>query len=166
VSTAVKIFNHIDAPKKEGVYHRLICLTGENKGKAYFLLGNRVVMGRSETTDIMISDIKSSREHAEIIKVGSSFIITDLGSQNGVIVNDLKIKQHTLSNGDKIIIGKTVYKFSKVEVKATKNLKIATNSMSNDVEENDSESPEIGKPNKKINVIILILIIGVVFFFC
>ncbi|MBD66733.1 MAG: hypothetical protein CME62_16115 [Halobacteriovoraceae bacterium] len=118
MSQAVKIYKHFQTPKASGVYHRLICLTGEKKGNAYFILDKkRVVLGRSETADIKVVDLKSSREHAEIIQVGDDFILTDLGSQNGIVVNDLKVKQHVLSDGDKIIIGKTVYKFSKIEVK-------------------------------------------------
>ena len=49
------------------------------------------------------SDIKSSREHAEIAQVGKDYNVTDLESQNSVVVNDLKIKQHTLNEGDKVI---------------------------------------------------------------
>lgn len=119
MSNAVKIYKHFETPKKPGVYYRLVCLTGENKGKAYFLLGKRIVLGRSEKCDVTILDIKSSREHAEIIMVGKDYILTDLGSQNGIVINDLKIKQHALSNGDKVIVGKTVYKFSKITVKDT-----------------------------------------------
>ncbi|MAZ49087.1 MAG: hypothetical protein CME65_11025 [Halobacteriovoraceae bacterium] len=117
MAAAVQIFNHIDTPKEPGTYHRLVCLTGKGKGRAYFITGKRVVIGRSEEADITILDMKSSREHAEIVNLGRSFVITDLGSQNGIIVNDLKVKQHNLSHGDKIIIGKTVFKFSRIEVK-------------------------------------------------
>ncbi|MEX1099361.1 MAG: FHA domain-containing protein [Bacteriovoracaceae bacterium] len=118
MSSAVKILKHFELPKEAGAHHRLVCLTGKNKGLAYFLTGKRVVLGRTEKADIRVHDIKSSREHAEIIRVGKDYVITDLGSQNGVIVNDLKIKQHILNPNDKIIIGKTVYKFNQVEVKA------------------------------------------------
>lgn len=120
MSNAVKILKHLETPKAPGVYHRLVCLTGENKGKAYYFIAKRVVMGRSENCDITIADIKSSREHAEIITVGNDYILTDLGSQNGIIVNDLKVKQHPLVDGDKVIVGKTVYKFSKIEVAGSK----------------------------------------------
>ena len=117
MGNAVKILKHFEAPKEEGVYYRLVCLTGNNKGQAYFLLGKRAVMGRSDKADIRVLDIKSSREHAEIIKVGRDFVLTDLGSQNGIVINDLKIKQHVLNEGDKVIIGQTVYKFNRIEVK-------------------------------------------------
>ena len=115
--SAVKVYKHFQTPKMPGIYYRLICLTGEKKGVAYFLSdGKRIVLGRSEESDIRIFDLKSSREHAEIVQVGEEWIVTDLGSQNGIIVNDLKIKQHVLQEGDKVIIGKTVFKFSKIKV--------------------------------------------------
>lgn len=118
MSSAVKVFKHFEAPKDAGEYHRLVCLTGKTKGSAYFIMGKRVVLGRSDKADIRVLDIKSSREHCEIAKVGKDYILTDLGSQNGVVVNDLKVKQHVLSEGDRIIIGQTVYKFNRVEVKS------------------------------------------------
>ncbi|MCO4754301.1 MAG: FHA domain-containing protein [Bacteriovoracaceae bacterium] len=117
MSAAVKKLKHFETPKAAGVYYRLVCLTGKNKGLAYYIVGNRVVLGRSEKADVRVHDIKSSREHAEIVKVGKDYMITDLGSQNGVVVNDLKIKQHSLNDDDKVIIGTTVYKFGSVEVK-------------------------------------------------
>lgn len=121
MGNGVKILKHFESPKEPGVYYKLTCLTGKAKGNAYYLLGKRIVMGRSESTDIQILDLKSSREHAEIKRIGSEFIVSDLGSQNGVVVNDLKIKQHALNDGDKIIIGSTVYKFGLTNVVAKKN---------------------------------------------
>ncbi len=120
---AVKILKHYEMPKQKGEYFRLVCLNGKNKGLAYLLAENRVVMGRGEKAHIKVHDLKSSREHAEVVKVGASYVITDLGSQNGVVVNDLKIKQHSLGQDDKIIIGTTVYKFERFEVTEDKEKK-------------------------------------------
>src|SRR5690606_13229349 len=121
----VLVLKHFESPKEAGVYHRLICLTGGNKGESYVLLGNRVVLGRGDRTDIRLTDIKASREHAEITKVGENWVVTDLGSQNGIIVNDKKVVQETLVEGDKLIIGQTVLKFAKVEVSGKKVIKEA-----------------------------------------
>jgi pSer/pThr/pTyr-binding forkhead associated (FHA) protein len=112
----VKITRDLSPPKSEGTYYRLLCLTGQSKGVSYYLQNKRVVMGRGETADIRVLDTKTSREHAELKLVGGSYILTDLGSQNGVVVNDLKVVQHQLEDGDKIIIGQTVYKFSLIHV--------------------------------------------------
>jgi pSer/pThr/pTyr-binding forkhead associated (FHA) protein len=160
VSNAVKIYKHFQTPKSSGVYHRLICLTGDKKGVAYFIMNKqRVVMGRSETADIRVLDLKSSREHAEIIQVGDDYVLTDLGSQNGIIVNDLKIKQHVLSDGDKIIIGKTVYKFSEIEVKEAKE------EIDPDIISEVEEDPEdVARDKKLAKVLIIVLILAFVLF--
>lgn len=112
----VLILKHFESPKEAGVYFRLVCLTGTTKGESYVLIANRIVIGRGDRTDIKIIDTKASREHAEITKVGANWVITDLGSQNGIIVNDKKVTQTDLSEGDKVIVGQTVFKFAKIEV--------------------------------------------------
>lgn len=112
----VLVLKHFESPKEAGVYYRLVCLTGGNKGESYVLIGNRVVIGRGDKVDIKLTDTKASREHAEVAKVGNHWVATDLGSQNGVVVNDRKVTQQQLVEGDKLIIGQTVFKFAKVEV--------------------------------------------------
>jgi pSer/pThr/pTyr-binding forkhead associated (FHA) protein len=161
MSSAIKIFKHFEAPKEAGQYYRLVCLTGKEKGVAYFLIGKRVVLGRSDKADIRILDIKSSREHCEVIKVGKDFVLTDLASQNGVIVNDLKVKQHVLNEGDKVIIGKTVYKFNKIEVKdkAKNELKIAED---NDVEGYEDEELEEKSKLSPILIVIILAAVGII----
>jgi pSer/pThr/pTyr-binding forkhead associated (FHA) protein len=149
MAKAVSIFKHFETPKKAGIYHRLVCLTGKNKGVAYFIMGARAVIGRSEDADIRILDLKSSREHAEIILVGDNYIVTDLGSQNGIVVNDLKITQHVLTNGDKIIIGKTVFKFSRIEVKESPK-KSREREESHEHEETDDEDFSEEQPKNKL----------------
>ena len=103
------------APKNEP--YRLLCMTGQNKGQSYFLTGKRIVMGRGDDVDIQVLDSKSSRHHAELSKVKDQYILTDLHSQNGTFVNGSKISQHSMQNNDKIIIGKTVFKYNFIEIK-------------------------------------------------
>lgn len=114
--TPMKITKNLSTPETAGKYHRVICMTGKNKGLCYYLSDSRVIMGRSNQADIQIFDNQASREHVELSKIGNDYVLTDLGSQNGVVVNDLDVKQHKLKNGDKIIIGTTVYKYSYLEV--------------------------------------------------
>lgn len=149
----VLVLKHFESPKEAGVYYRLICLTGGNKGESYVLLGNRIVIGRSEKADIRLNDTKASREHAEVTKVGNNWVATDLGSQNGIIVNDRKIKQEQLNEGDKLIVGQTVFKFAKVEVTSkTKVIK---------------EDVEDSKPSSKsfLPFLVLLLIFAGLFLF-
>jgi len=114
----VKITNELKNPSEPGTHHRLLCMTGPNKGKVYYLLGKRLIIGRGETADIQIVDTKISREHAELSFADNGYTITDLGAQNGVIVNDTKVKQKKLVDAEKIVIGSTVFKYSLIEVVA------------------------------------------------
>ena len=147
----VLVLKHFESPKEAGVYYRLVCLTGGNKGESYVLMGNRIVIGRGERVDIKLNDTKASREHAEITKVGENWVVTDLGSQNGVVVNEKKITQQALTESDKLIIGQTVFKFAKVEV-ANKSKVI-------------KEADETGKNKTMVPFLILLTIFGMMFLF-
>ena len=166
MSAAVQIYQHFKTPKEPGLYYRLVCLTGDSKGKAFFLMGKRAVMGRSEKCDITLLDLRASREHAEIAKVGAVYILTDLNSKTGVIVNDLKVKQHTLTEGDKIIIGKTVLKFSSIQVNEDASSKAKRTSRSRSYDSYEPEEEEEPK-NKKLTymlgalILFAVLLIGV-----
>jgi len=144
----VLVLKHFESPKEAGVYHRLVCLTGSSKGESYILNGNRIVIGRGDKVDIKINDTKASREHVELSKVGKKWVVTDLGSQNGIIVNDKKVTQQELTEGDKVIVGQTVFKFAKVEVAGKK---VAT------------EDEEESTPKK--NMIPIILMAGLIIYF-
>jgi hypothetical protein len=149
----VLVLKHFESPKEAGVYYRLVCLTGGNKGESYVLLGNRIIVGRSEKADISLNDTKASREHGEITKVGAYWVVTDLGSQNGVVVNDKKITQQQLADGDKVIMGQTVFKFTKVEVTSKNKV----------IHEGNSDK---GAGNKgMIPFVLLLVIFGAVFLF-
>ncbi len=153
MSKSVMVLKHFESPKEAGVYHRLVCLTGSNKGESYVLTGNRIVIGRSEKADIRINDAKASREHAEITKVGETWYATDLGSQNGVVVNEKKITQQSLAEGDKLIVGQTVFKFARVEVSAK-------------ARASKEEAEESQGPNKSfLPFLILIIIFAGLFLF-
>lgn len=142
---AVRMTKNLSSPESAGRYHRLICMTGKNKGVCYYLNGNRVVLGRLGSNDIQILDTQASREHIELIRVNDEYTLTDLKSQNGVMVNDLKVVQHKLKAGDKIIIGSTVYKYSFIEVKANEIVEYE----SEDEDEDEEEEEVVKKPKKK-----------------
>ena len=153
VTANVKISRDIKPPELPGIHYRLLCMTGKNKGLSYYLKGKRLVMGRSDNVDIQVADAKSSREHAELTQVADKYVVTDLGSHNGLIVNDLKISQHTLTDGDKIIIGQTVYKFNKYDI-AEKALQEVDDEDDDDEEwddeDEDEEEEEVkAKPKKE-----------------
>ena len=121
----VRVTTELKNPSDIGVHYRLLCMTGPNKGNVYYLTGKRVVIGRGETADIQIVDTKISREHGELSFSENAYTITDLGAQNGIIVNDHKIKQKKLNDGEKIVIGQTVFKYNVINVTQSLEMMIA-----------------------------------------
>ena len=63
-------------------------------------------IGRRPDNDIVLDDDDVSRYHAVVIDTGSSFVISDLRSTNGVQVQGRRIRSTaTLTDGDHIRIG-------------------------------------------------------------
>jgi hypothetical protein len=77
------------------------------EGRRSVLSGNLVVMGRSRECDVVISDPNVSRRHAELRRGDEGWQVVDLGSTNGVKVNDRRVEEATLRPGDRIRIGVT-----------------------------------------------------------
>ncbi|MGH9174147.1 MAG: MMPL family transporter, partial [Vicinamibacterales bacterium] len=65
-------------------------------------------IGRDSVSELQIFDPRISRNHARIDFRDGEFVLTDLGSTNGVIINRRRIAEPTvLRNGDQIEIGNT-----------------------------------------------------------
>jgi Protein of unknown function (DUF3662)/FHA domain len=80
-------------------------------GREWALDRDRSVIGRLAGSEIEIDDPGASRRHAEIRRQGGEFVVVDLGSTNGTLVNDSPISEATLEEGDRITIGRTVLEF-------------------------------------------------------
>jgi hypothetical protein len=80
-------------------------------GKEYPLGADRSVIGRLQGSEVEIQDPGASRRHAEIRRQGDEFVVVDLGSTNGTLVNDQPVAEATLEDGDRITIGRTVLEF-------------------------------------------------------
>ena len=71
-----------------------------------------VTVGRLPECTISINDSNISRNHAEIRVGQTAFIVYDLGSTNGTMVNGIKIVgEHRLRDGDIISFGSTHVRF-------------------------------------------------------
>jgi phosphoserine phosphatase RsbU/P len=66
----------------------------------------RLVIGRSRDSDICLPDQWLSRQHAEIVREGEGFLLRDLGSKNGTLLNGRPLEAaRTLQLGDVISLG-------------------------------------------------------------
>jgi hypothetical protein len=91
----------------------LVVLTGNisrdgTRPPQVFMLrqGKHTTLGRDKSNDIDLADVVASRQHAEIFSSPDGFYIRDLGSSNGVTVNQTRIDNpYLLAHGDRITIG-------------------------------------------------------------
>ena len=79
---------------------------GGRAGESFFPEGDRTLIGRSPVCDVFLDDVTVSRKHAELLRDGDTFTITDLGSLNGTFVNKKRIESAELEDDDEVQIGK------------------------------------------------------------
>ena len=72
-------------------------------GVHLFLLNQPVIsIGRAPENDLVISDLRVSRQHAQLRAVNGHFVVFDLDSTGGTSLNGQPVLQHLLSPGDVI----------------------------------------------------------------
>ena len=70
--------------------------------------GAAVSIGRASDCSIPIKDRYLSRKHAEIVAVGTGWMLKDLGSANGTYLNGSRVERNELlKTGDRIRLGDT-----------------------------------------------------------
>jgi len=91
----------------------LIVIAGSNVGEMYKVDSDALVLGRSVSAGVRLVDDGISREHCRIRDIGGVLMVEDLDSRNGTFCNGEPISTHTLSDGDKLQLGRTtILKFS------------------------------------------------------
>lgn len=95
----------------------LVFLTGDLIAVPIPLEREEVLLGRALEADVRINDAKVSRQHARINAVfdeetgNTQYVLTDLDSRSGTLLNGQKISREALQNGDKIAIGDHILRF-------------------------------------------------------
>ena len=81
-----------------------------DKGKIEIGDGTLVV-GREESCGLRIEDASISRRHASFANLEDGVRIEDLGSTNGVFVNETQVASATLKSGDRVRFGQHIFRF-------------------------------------------------------
>lgn len=89
----------------------LLCVLGPLQGNRIQLCEDEIVIGRDRDTGIFVGDLLLSRRHCSILKSGTDYKIRDLESLNGVLVNEIPVREQGLQHGDKIEIGTSLFYF-------------------------------------------------------
>jgi diguanylate cyclase (GGDEF)-like protein len=106
--------------EKRDLRPALIFLSGDLLAVPIPLERGEVVLGRALEADVRINDSGVSRRHARINTVvgedgKTDYILTDLTSSSGTLLNGQRIKSETLQNGDKITVGKYLLRFEMLD---------------------------------------------------
>lgn len=82
----------------------LMITTADGVTRRHTLAGP-VVLGRDPTCEISFDDPGTSRRHACIRPEGGGYVVEDLGSKNGTMVNDVSCVTARLRDGDEVLLG-------------------------------------------------------------
>ncbi len=174
------------------VQAKIIFRSGVLSGSVTELTRDLLRIGRDPANDLVVDDIEVSRNHAKISFHNDEYLIEDLNSTNGTLLNGRKI--HTsekLKDGDLINLGESnIFEFSlekiispkkKPAVKTDENFdegvdqdlfsQMKAESESDTIEDAESQKLEEAKLLKKFSqlptwVVILVIALGFIILFC
>lgn len=92
-------------------YGKLILLNPDGPEQEFELAKSKISLGRASTNDIILNDVRASRNHAQLECGSTGVTLVDLGSSNGTRVNGSVIERATLIPGDTISLGSQQIKY-------------------------------------------------------
>jgi len=96
--------------KRHGLAREIVELVLDNQ--TYSLDGRGPwSVGRSEENDIIIQDPNVSRKHAQLSRLENGFVVEDLGSTNGTLLDGAPIDRERIESGDKLTFGGLTARF-------------------------------------------------------
>jgi len=83
----------------------LVVLSSPLRGTAFPISQDMVTIGRSADNAIRIDLGSISRNHVRIERIGDQYLVTDLGSRNGIKVDGRAVREGALRVGSKLTVG-------------------------------------------------------------
>ena len=68
-------------------------------------------VGRSQENDIVVPDPNVSRKHARLARADNGFVVEDLGSTNGTLLDGAPIDRERIDSGDELTFGQATARF-------------------------------------------------------
>ena len=92
----------------------MVCKKAFEPGQQFALYTENSI-GRSPSNEIPVGSGNLSRRHARVMFVHDQWMIQDLGSTNGCVVNGTRITSQPLEEGDLLELGDAVFRFQLVK---------------------------------------------------
>jgi len=93
------------------LHPRLLVISGPLKDSLIPLSEGEVTIGREASNGIAITDPSVSRKHCLVSGQGGRFLVRDLDSRNGTLVNGAGVAEQWLQHGDEIAAGDSSFVF-------------------------------------------------------
>ena len=88
----------------------LVVLSGNQRGDERVVSADLFRVGKSPDNDLVLADETVSRHHCEISRDRRGYLLKDLGSTNGTLLDGAEIKEAWLKPGAVITVGKVALK--------------------------------------------------------
>ena len=113
-SIARRLVNDILAASPDAGAPALALVEGVPPGPPLRLtdFDRRYLIGRGETCDLRLVSDEISREHAAIVRRWDGVFVQDLGSKNGISVNERSVGEVRVRDGDLVRVGPAVLRLS------------------------------------------------------
>src|SRR6266511_3112571 len=86
---------------------RLLVLRGPDKGRALRLEKEEIFVGTAPACDLVLTDATVSRNHLSLRVQPDGYLVTDLGSTNGVLLDGNRVKVAFVEEHKRIDLGST-----------------------------------------------------------
>jgi transcriptional regulator with GAF, ATPase, and Fis domain len=88
----------------------LLSLNGPRKGEEVIVDRECFRIGKSPDNDLVLADATVSRDHCEILRDSRGYLLRDLGSTNGTLLDGAEIREGYLNAGAVISVGRVELK--------------------------------------------------------
>jgi Ca-activated chloride channel homolog len=88
----------------------LVGISGPVDQQSFDLMQDNTI-GRSSSADVPVADGSLSRLHTRIVYVDGKYVLQDMGSTNGSMVNGQAVSSQALADGDIVKLGIAVFRF-------------------------------------------------------
>jgi hypothetical protein len=92
----------------------IVATSGKYADQTFKLKPSRTLIGTGADCDVKVEDQFMSSHHCEVRFENGIFKLCVLGSTNGIVVNDKKVREHELVDNDLFRLGRTEFKFKSI----------------------------------------------------
>lgn len=92
-----------------GLVFQLTVQSGAMPGATWVITPTPLLIGRSQTCHIVLSDALVSRTHCSVQRLGDGARLRDLGSSNPCLLNGKPVTNVALAAGDRLAVGDTIF---------------------------------------------------------